>query len=226
MSACSGRAGSKRIAAAVTRRSVQQSWRPARSIPSGDSRRYPLRCPHGNIRKRGSNRASADRSGIILRAAEYRTPPIVSRRKILISRREISAATCPDPFVPRARRALHLEIFAKIMVKLLQRFDQQIVHRKPDRPPPVRISAEQTGRRFGRLVVHAACCAVHAAPRTDGPGDTAKARERRTAKEIPFSSSMRLQHPPQLLAVHQRQAVVRTPRADRCVISMCSGTSG
>ena len=40
-------------------------------------------------------------------------------------------------------------------MELLQRFDQQVVHREPDRTAPVRVAAEQTAGRLGRLVVHA-----------------------------------------------------------------------
>ena len=46
-------------------------------------------------------------------------------------------------------------------MELLQRLDQQIVDRKPDRAAPVRVAAEQSGARFGRLVVHAVLGAVH-----------------------------------------------------------------
>src|ERR1035438_6270103 len=47
--------------------------------------------------------------------------------------------------------AFHFEIFAEIMVEFLQRFDQQIVPRKPDRSAPIRIAAEQAGGRFRGL---------------------------------------------------------------------------
>src|SRR6266851_2044994 len=57
--------------------------------------------------------------------------------------------------------ALHFEILAIVMVKLLQRFDQQIVHRKPDRPAPIGIAAEDFGGGFRRLVLHAVHMAIH-----------------------------------------------------------------
>ena len=36
-----------------------------------------------------------------------------------------------------AGRAFHLEIVAVVMMKLLERFDQEIIGRKPNRAPPV-----------------------------------------------------------------------------------------
>ena len=45
--------------------------------------------------------------------------------------------------IARAGGALDFEIVAQVVVELLQRLDQQIIHRKPDRPAPVRIAAEQ-----------------------------------------------------------------------------------
>ena len=45
--------------------------------------------------------------------------------------------------LPRAGRAFHLEIVAEVVVELLQRFDQQVVDREPDRPAPVGVAAEQ-----------------------------------------------------------------------------------
>ena len=69
-----------------------------------------------------------------------------SRRKMRVSRREISAATSHErQHLSRAGRALHLEVVAEVMMELLQRFDEQIVHREPDRTPPIGIAAEQTG---------------------------------------------------------------------------------
>src|SRR2546425_3942748 len=63
-------------------------------------------------------------------------------------------------FPLRMSRALDLEILAIVVVELLQRLDEQIVHRKPDRPAPVGIAAEQTRGGFGGLVIHAIDMAV------------------------------------------------------------------
>src|SRR5262249_15811911 len=51
-------------------------------------------------------------------------------------------------------------VVAEIVMELLQRFDDQEIDWKPDRSAPVRVAAEQTGRRFGRLVVDPVVVAV------------------------------------------------------------------
>src|SRR5215470_18964951 len=60
-----------------------------------------------------------------------------------------------------AGRELDLQGVAVEVVELLQRLEQQIVHRKPDRPAPVRVAAEYAARRLGRLVVDPMVQAVH-----------------------------------------------------------------
>src|SRR5262249_7074274 len=61
-----------------------------------------------------------------------------------------------------AGRALDFEIVAQVMVKLLKRFDDQVVDREPDGASPVGIAAEQASARFGWLVPDAVVCAVQA----------------------------------------------------------------
>src|ERR1700746_173884 len=51
--------------------------------------------------------------------------------------------------------ALNLEVVAQVVMKLLKRLDEQIVHREPNGAAPVGIAAEQPGRRFARLIVDA-----------------------------------------------------------------------
>src|SRR5271170_3808705 len=48
---------------------------------------------------------------------------------------------------PRSRRAFHGEVLAVVMMKLLQRFDDEEIERKPNRPAPIGIAAELP--RFG-----------------------------------------------------------------------------
>src|SRR5207248_11567334 len=60
----------------------------------------------------------------------------------------------------RAGWKLHLKGVPGEVVKLLQGFNQQKIDRKPDRPAPVGISAEQAGCRFRRLVIDALLIAV------------------------------------------------------------------
>src|ERR1700687_1827969 len=58
-------------------------------------------------------------------------------------------------------RAVHFEIFAVVVVIFLQRFDEEIVHRKPDGPAPVRIPSKEARRGFRRLVGDAIRISVH-----------------------------------------------------------------
>src|SRR6185312_8678392 len=51
-----------------------------------------------------------------------------------------------------AGRALDLQVVAVEVVESLQRLDEQVVDRKPDRSAPVRVTAEQPRARFPRLV--------------------------------------------------------------------------
>src|SRR5580704_5084662 len=59
-------------------------------------------------------------------------------------------------FATRSRREFHFEVLAVVMVVLLQGFDQEIVHREPDRAAPVGIAAENAAGGFGGLVIDAA----------------------------------------------------------------------
>src|SRR5262245_29585259 len=63
-----------------------------------------------------------------------------------------------------AGRKLELKTLASEIVELLQGLDEQIIQRKPDRPAPVGISAEQPGGRFSRLVVHRILVAIDLQP--------------------------------------------------------------
>src|ERR1700674_1090804 len=64
-------------------------------------------------------------------------------------------------FPGRAGRAFDFEIFAIIVVKLLQRFDQEIVQRKPDGAAPVRIAAKESAGGLCRFVIHAVELPIH-----------------------------------------------------------------
>src|SRR5690606_21537315 len=56
---------------------------------------------------------------------------------------------------------LDFEFVAEVMVVLLQRFDHEVVDRKPDRAAPVGVAAEQAGGGFGGLVINAVGFAVN-----------------------------------------------------------------
>src|SRR5215204_4738795 len=59
-----------------------------------------------------------------------------------------------------ASRTLYFELVAKVMVKLLQGFNEKKVHRKPDGAAPIRVATEQAGRRLCRLISHRVLTAV------------------------------------------------------------------
>src|SRR5215475_7910462 len=46
----------------------------------------------------------------------------------------------------RSRRALDRQPLAQEPVELLERLDEEVVHREPDRPAPVRVAAEERDR--------------------------------------------------------------------------------
>src|SRR5438094_6106572 len=60
----------------------------------------------------------------------------------------------------RSSRELDLEVVAEVVVKFLQRLDEQVVRREPDRSSPIGIAAKQPCRRFARLIVHAVLITV------------------------------------------------------------------
>jgi hypothetical protein len=46
-------------------------------------------------------------------------------------------------FTARVRGAFDFKILAVVVMKFLKGLDKEIIHRKPDRPAPIRIAAEQ-----------------------------------------------------------------------------------
>ena len=108
-------------------------------------------------------------------------PPYAGRRpsgparKIRVRRRESSSATCQRvDLASGALRKLHRERVAEEVVELLERLDEEEVHGKPDRSPPVRVAPEEAGPRLGGLVVDAQLAAV---PRHDEGALAVRLRE-------------------------------------------------
>src|SRR5688572_23870297 len=56
---------------------------------------------------------------------------------------------------------LDLKVVAVVVIELLQRLDEEVVHGKPDRSAPVGVTAEEAGGGFGRLIIDAILFAVH-----------------------------------------------------------------
>jgi hypothetical protein len=63
--------------------------------------------------------------------------------------------------LPEPVGKFHFVVITEEEMKLLQRLGNQIIYRKPDRPPPIGIAAEHSTARLGRLVINAIINAVH-----------------------------------------------------------------
>src|SRR5207244_8825959 len=124
---------------------------PALSSPFSDSRRYLPRCPCGSIRRTIRGCANVDRPEI---GSFFRTPDVSPRQSGERCTSNDVRLRPPPPergLTARSGRILHLILVAEKVVELVQRLDQEIVDREPDRSAPIRITPEQacTGlRRF------------------------------------------------------------------------------
>src|SRR5438874_8696128 len=137
------------------------------AIPIHDAGRQHAR--HGQVRYENAATAS-DHSDNCRREQRPARPGVVlffffsSRRRHTRSLRDW-IQTCALPI-------------SEIIVKSLQRFDQQVIHWKPNWTAPIGIASKQTGARFGRLVLYAML--VPANPEDVGIG---RSEERRVGKE-------------------------------------------
>src|ERR1700691_5842351 len=91
----------------------------------------------------------------LLQFAEDRaTALFVTQKDVCHPARQLPRYVPQRPHVSRSSRKLNSKIVTEIVVELLQGFDQEEIHRKPDGATPVRIASEQSGQRFARLIVH------------------------------------------------------------------------
>src|SRR5689334_13673865 len=72
----------------------------------------------------------------------WSTSMCVSQKDIDETMRNLVRDLTQGDFVARMGGIFHQEIVAIVMMKLLNRFDDQIVDRKPDRTTPVRVTAK------------------------------------------------------------------------------------
>ena len=76
-------------------------------------------------------------------AAEYRPAAMLIAEKYAGEPLRYLTGDIPEGHeLTGARRALEFVFVAEIKMKFLQRFDNQVIHRKPNGPAPVRIAAE------------------------------------------------------------------------------------
>ena len=95
-------------------------------------------------------------------AAVHRAPAfLVLEEDARQPSRQLGGHIPEGQIIPRARRVFHFEVVAEVMMKFLQRFDDQVIQREPDGTAPVRIAAEKAGAGFSRLIVHAILGAAH-----------------------------------------------------------------
>src|SRR5207253_5671551 len=84
---------------------------------------------------------------------ESRSAAIAIREEYLRqARRDFIRRIVQSDKLPGTGRTLDLEVIAIIVMELLQRLDDEEIHGKPDRSPPVRVAAKQPTVRFRRLV--------------------------------------------------------------------------
>ena len=87
-----------------------------------------------------------------LRAAKYRPAAmLVAQEKTREPARQLRGDFRQVHLNAGAGGTFHLQFVAEIMMEPLQRFDHQIIHRKPDRPAPVGVSAEHSGGAIPRV---------------------------------------------------------------------------
>ena len=77
-----------------------------------------------------------------------RFPSLVALEKLDLALREFDADVPQIHQIPRSCGKLHFQGVAVVVVEFLQRFDDQEVDRKPDRPAPVRVASEKAAVRF------------------------------------------------------------------------------
>ena len=121
------------------------------------------------------------------RAAEDRAPAMFILQKY--SRQALGDFSGDLPQVQvdaRAGRVFDFEIIAEKEMKLLQRLDEQIIDREPDRTAPVGVAAKKAGARLRRFVIDAVIHAVDRQSVRMIAGDSVTARGCRRVTKIPF----------------------------------------
>ena len=101
------------------------------------------------------------------RASERTRAVRVSKPELDQAIRKLVRDLIQRQVVTRAGRTFDLEIVAVVMMKLLERFDQEIIDRHPDRAAPVGVAAEDVRLRFARFVTHHSFDAIIVEGRTD-----------------------------------------------------------
>ena len=147
------RRASRASPAASGRRADAAAPRSTRSSRSGASRRGRGRYRRGSTRGRSTGRGTADRpvrSGC--RRAVARRPCASFRNSALMRSVSACAISKRCASVPGPGRVLDAMVGAVVRVELVQRLDQHVVDRHPDRPAPVRVAAVEPRAALAGLV--------------------------------------------------------------------------
>src|SRR5947209_8140544 len=102
------------------------------------------------------------RIALQLRVVAEDCPPtlLVAQEQPTQSTRQLLRHLFNGDEVAGTARAFDLEVVAVVVMELLQRFDQEIIDREPDRTAPVGVAAEQATIGLGWLIAHGELVAI------------------------------------------------------------------
>ena len=185
------------------------------------------RCRRGSTRGRGPGRASADRVWNRSLPPYTGAPPVLAQEDRRQPPRQLGRDLPQGHHLPRAGRALHLEVVAEVVVELLERLDQQVVERETrsvraswscrrrarSSIPPARSRRRDPGRRARSTYGLLACA-------------RATARGCRSGERNSRSSSMRREDAAQLRRRRRSTAAAARPAPGACIDATLSVRSG
>src|SRR6266571_855383 len=80
---------------------------------------------------------------------EHRSAPsLILEKYVRHATRQFSRYFPQGHHLSRSGWELDFEVVAQVVMKLLKRFNEQVVHREPNGATPVGVAAEQSGRRL------------------------------------------------------------------------------
>src|SRR5271165_1217330 len=94
--------------------------------------------------------------------AEHRPAAFfIAKKNVRHAARQFSRHFPQGHCLSRSGGELNLKVVAQVVMKLLERLDQQVVQREPNGATPVGIPAEQSSRRLAGVIIHAVLHPVH-----------------------------------------------------------------
>src|SRR2546423_8218885 len=135
-------------------------------------------------------------------------PILVREEQPREARRQLARYLAEGHHAAGADRTLDCERVSIEMVIPLQRLDEQVVHRKPERTAPVRVAAEQAARAFARRIIDAELLAARAEDEGMVPVGARDGAEAIRREKLGFVEQV-AKHPCQPLARRDCQEAVR-----------------